>query len=203
MGDSQQNIFSTILGMRFVVRLIFLLISLRVANSWICGLDGMCQGAVSSSTYTFSFDNCVLFSRSLENVTWISFNFDSGMCLNLQDCPAIDAEVPSTVSSEVGCPICDAVGECMGKFLNVHSTDDSEGCLEECRAQAGCQWYKYNKDSSKCLLLKSCFIIDSSEPQWVSGEVSCAQAGSTTTAATTTSAPSLALQIRSPKLVIM
>ena len=133
-----------------------------------------------------SLDNCLLSARSLENITWVSYNLDDGICFNLHDCPAVDVEVLFTVSSEVSCLICGAKGECLGTLLDGYLTDNSEECLEKCKSQPRCAWFAYNENSGICSVLETCDILGDSEETWISGEVHCTQTTSTTPEHSTT-----------------
>lgn len=168
-----------------------LILAVKAVYCTNCVIEGLCNGVVGSFNISDSIENCVLSGRSLEGVTWVSYNLGNGVCSNLLDCPSVDAEIPTTVSSEVSCPICTANGECVGTLLNVELTDSVENCLEKCQTQSGCKWFAYNKNSEICGLLETCQRIDDSEHTWISGEVRCYKQTSITpeqssTAVTTT-----------------
>ena len=162
--------FDIILWIKFAL----LLLSFGVESVYplSCAIEGVCNGVSGSAVISDSLDNCVLSGRTLEGVTWVSYNLGSGICTGLEDCSSIDAEVPSHLSSEVSCPICSAAGECSGSLLNDVLVNSTEECRGSCQSQSYCNWFAFNMDLGICILLETCENINS-DPQWISGEVIC------------------------------
>ena len=155
-----------------------------------CEITGLCHDTRVDQTHSSSLGGCVLAGRSMHAASWVSFNQALGVCAGFSDCGEIDSAEEATVSSQVDCRVCEAVGACLGVVLTFVTAGSSEDCLEQCGREPGCSWFSFNQDTGICDLLETCPRVDE-KPGFVSGEVGCQATTTTTPTSTpTTSSPS-------------
>ena len=146
-----------------------------------CHVIGEADGIyVGSNTSIADYNECLEYcqdSTPCECFTWYSL---LGDCVKFVSCSNLDLSCPDCLSGRPTCSKfseCNINGQCFGNFVTLTSASTEMECLQNCQANAECEWYSYLAGDQTCTLLKDCLYVDETCGDCSSGSRTCSLTG--------------------------